>query len=422
MKRLLLFLVTLISFINVNAQNTINQNQLQSTVLNKLSASGTQARQFEIAQVMYNSGHWQNSSIIEVELYNIRFASGYEKYIIEVGYYQGARSGSPKITHVDSKGISHSARIILSDPIESSISYSGHVNKTISILLDVKNYGEYVTKITHLRSRVSEFTAHQQIIINENPTGVDIGDFTTPIAQPLDFTRSQASASYPSQTSRGDSFQVFTNVNNTLEFGLAGGSNTRKAWILSRHNDLSGTYGKYYNTLHLQPDTGDKSQYRGIAIGYPANTHISATHLAVNGNVGIGTTNTQGYKLAVAGNIVSEKVKVALQANWPDYVFENEYSLPSLKEVEKQIQENGHLSHIPSAKEVEKNGFFLGEMDSKLLEKIEELTLYTIAQEKEIELLKTSSKEVSALKKQNEFLINQLNDLSKRLTKVESSK
>ncbi len=88
-----------------------------------------------------------------------------------------------------------------------------------------------------------------------------------------------------------------------------------------------------------------------------------------NGNVGIGTTDTKGYKLGVKGKIAAEEVKVALYNNWPDYVFEESYNLPTLEQVELHISENGHLINIPSAAEVEKNGILLGEMNAKLLEK-----------------------------------------------------
>ncbi len=117
-----------------------------------------------------------------------------------------------------------------------------------------------------------------------------------------------------------------------------------------------------------------------------------------NGNVGIGTTTTGSHKLAVEGSIGAREIKV--EANgWSDFVFYDDYKLPTLKEVENHIKEKGHLKDIPSAEEVEKEGFFLGEMDSKLLQKIEELTLYTIQQQKEIERLKLIEKRLYKIEK-----------------------
>ncbi len=100
------------------------------------------------------------------------------------------------------------------------------------------------------------------------------------------------------------------------------------------------------------------------------------------GNVGIGTTIPDA-KLTVKGNIHAEEVKVDLSVPGPDYVFKEGYDLKSLEEVQNYIKENGHLPNIPSAKEMEVSGIQLGEMDMKLLEKIEELTLYIIKLEKE---------------------------------------
>ena len=86
------------------------------------------------------------------------------------------------------------------------------------------------------------------------------------------------------------------------------------------------------------------------------------------------------------GLIKSKEVKVKLDV-WADYVFKKDYELPTLQQVESHIQQKGHLINIPSAAEVEQNGILLGEINAKLLEKIEELTLYTIAQEKQIKEL-----------------------------------
>ncbi len=114
-----------------------------------------------------------------------------------------------------------------------------------------------------------------------------------------------------------------------------------------------------------------------------------------NGKVGIGTADIpNGYKLAVAGKIIAEEIDVQLESQWPDYVFYKNYQLPTLKEVENHILEKGYLKDIPSAKEVEENGIKLGEMNAKLLQKIEELMLYTIQQQKELNLLKSQLKEV----------------------------
>ncbi|MCC9073594.1 hypothetical protein LNQ49_18610 [Flavobacterium sp. F-65] len=107
-----------------------------------------------------------------------------------------------------------------------------------------------------------------------------------------------------------------------------------------------------------------------------------------NQNVGIGTKDP-AYKLDVCGTIRSNEVKVDLLASCvPDYVFADDYKLKSLQEVEEFIKQNSHLPEIPSAKEIEKNGLMLAEMNMSLLKKIEEMTLYMIEMKKEIEILK----------------------------------
>ena len=87
------------------------------------------------------------------------------------------------------------------------------------------------------------------------------------------------------------------------------------------------------------------------------------------------------------GLVQAREVKIDV-SSWPDYVFEPTYKLMPLKEVESYISENGHLPNVPDACKLEEDGLPLGEMNQILMEKVEELTLYLIQQQKEIEELK----------------------------------
>lgn len=115
----------------------------------------------------------------------------------------------------------------------------------------------------------------------------------------------------------------------------------------------------------------------GIAVGYNVNTTTTVTLPA-------------GYKMAVAGGIITEKMRVATTStiNWADYVFEPSYKLRPLSVVAEYIKINKHLPDVPSASDVNKEGFELVQNQILLLQKVEELTLYAIKQNKEIEQLK----------------------------------
>jgi hypothetical protein len=107
--------------------------------------------------------------------------------------------------------------------------------------------------------------------------------------------------------------------------------------------------------------------------------------------VGIGVTSgtsiPAGYLLAVDGKIISEELKVQLSGNWPDYVFNEKYKLLSFDELRKYIAINKHLPNIPRAAEVEKNGIEVGDMQKRMMEKIEELTLYVLELERKLNLM-----------------------------------
>jgi hypothetical protein len=135
-----------------------------------------------------------------------------------------------------------------------------------------------------------------------------------------------------------------------------------------------------------------------------ANNNDHAFVLNKEGNIRIGTaTMPTGYKLAVGGDLIAERVVVKLQTNWPDYVFSPTYQKATLPEVEQYILKNSHLPNIPSAQEVAEKGQDIGAMNVKMMEKIEELTLYLIEQNKRME----------ALEKKNEALENIVKQLKK---------
>lgn len=121
-------------------------------------------------------------------------------------------------------------------------------------------------------------------------------------------------------------------------------------------------------------------------------TTITENLLVTSGNVGIGTENPQN-KLDVNGTIRAKEILV--ESNWADFVFKQNYKLPTLREVEEHIKEKGTLPNVPSEEEVKANGVSLGKTNALLLQKIEELTLYVIQQQKAME---QQQKEIEDLK------------------------
>lgn len=117
------------------------------------------------------------------------------------------------------------------------------------------------------------------------------------------------------------------------------------------------------------------------------------------GQVGVGVQLSSnlpsGYALAVDGKIISEELRIQNSNNWPDYVFEKQYELMPLDELKTSIEANKHLPNIPAATEVAQEGILIGDMQKRMMEKIEELTLYVLQlhetnkkQQEEIEMLK----------------------------------
>lgn len=152
------------------------------------------------------------------------------------------------------------------------------------------------------------------------------------------------------------------------------------------HNDdpLSGFIGHTSSNRNIKYHVGGTGNH---IFNTNSGKSMTITNL---GRVGIGTT-TPDSKLTVAGKVHAQEVQVTVNAG-ADFVFEEDYELTSLEELGQYVKANKHLPEIASAKEMESEGIHLAEMNIKLLQKIEELTLHLIEMNKEIEILKTKVK------------------------------
>lgn len=136
--------------------------------------------------------------------------------------------------------------------------------------------------------------------------------------------------------------------------------------------------------------------YFGTTDSYASGTkmRMMIDHL---GGVGIGAPSIPaGYLLAVGGKIIATEVVVRLLPSWPDYVFKKGYKLKTLNELEEYVEANHHLPGIPSAKEIDKDGLSIGDIVTKQMEKIEEMSLYLIEINKKVENLETENKQLKA--------------------------
>ena len=156
--------------------------------------------------------------------------------------------------------------------------------------------------------------------------------------------------------------------------------------------ERSGSFIEDCGITEMQDYTSNMSEYHDVS------------KFIIQGNVGIGT-NTPDAKLAVNGDIHAQEVNVNVDG-WSDFVFDEDYKLRSIEEVEQFVTENNHLPDIPDETTVKSEGVNVGEMNAKLLQKIEELTIYIIQQNKKIEsqndIISALSNRIDLLEKSKE--------------------
>ncbi len=164
-------------------------------------------------------------------------------------------------------------------------------------------------------------------------------------------------------------------------------------------DDASGADFKFKSTGKAGFKIRDQRYGRDV-ITVNAQTDASgrkAMYIDAAGNVGIGTDTDSALAeaLVVVGSIQADNIVTSPESlRWPDYVFNDDYALPTLPEVEAFVEEHHHLPGVPSANEVAANGIAVNEMIALHLEKIEQLTLYLIALEKENALLRSRDQEL----------------------------
>ncbi|SFN79502.1 hypothetical protein SAMN05421741_11111 [Paenimyroides ummariense] len=225
-------------------------------------------------------------------------------------------------------------------------------------------------------------------------------------------------------TLMGSSFlfaQQWTGANNTTSNisrtgnVSIGTSNTTDKLNLNGSFGIAASYGSEFNppikkVIFYDSNSnpvhfiGTRTNTIGSGLSNPSISYLanslyigSASHentlVITDGKISIGTNvsfHSDGYRLYVKDGIRTEKIKVDIAANngWADYVFEPDYNLMPLAEVEQFIKQNGHLPEVPTTEQAIANGIELKEMNILLLKKVEELTLYSIQQQKELEELK----------------------------------
>lgn len=189
-------------------------------------------------------------------------------------------------------------------------------------------------------------------------------------------------------TTRTDKLEVFDQSENSMKSVLARLPEGINSYLTVNSYSNKTVYGKAFSIEHkFQGNMNNAINFyrggdaiNGGTIGIVVNSTTEMARFHENG-------------LDIKGTILANEVRIETGWQWPDYVFDKDYELPTLEEVANHIEEHKHLPGIPSEKEVKENGIDLSEMTTKMMQKIEELTLYVIKQDKKIKELEKQIKD-----------------------------
>jgi hypothetical protein len=253
-----------------------------------------------------------------------------------------------------------------------------------------------------------------KIVGNDDPANYYIGHFPVPGSDGLDIHWYGGI-----RFGDGTNINVMQVANGNVGVGTTGSN--AKLQVFNNMNGLSPFIATGINGSLIIDNVGSGENYYNASKFHQFQIGgISKMTINLNGNVGIGTANPD-EKLTVNGTIHSTEVKVT--QNVPaDYVFQKyyngkselkaDYVMPTLAEIEDFTRKNNHLPNVPSAKEIQEKGLSLGEMSNVLLQKVEELTLYVIEQNKKTQ---SQQEEIECLKAENE----RYKSLEERLAVIE---
>ncbi len=256
-------------------------------------------------------------------------------------------------------------------------------------------------------SALTDGASYTQLLVEDGSGNVGTRSLSTLDLSP--WTEDSGTVSYGGNANLTGTFDASAISTGSLSItGLVSGATFDRVLMEDGSGNLGYKDLSSFNFSHWAIDGSNNLSYNAGTITSTQGIYSEADNASDLALV-VKNGATTNFKVDGAGNIRARKLELDLQSEWPDYVFKDNYELKSLEEVETYVKANNHLPDVPSEKEVRENGIDVAEMDGVLLQKIEELTLYIIEQNKTI---KSQQKE---LKEQKEDFAARLEALEQKI-------